>query len=579
MRRLPPSVLFSCLVACAPSPLAWCAEEAPVASATPAPTAGLAEATAALQSGNAAKARGILDALVQREPANAKAWRMLGSVALQLADAAAARTAFESALKIEPEAPQALVGMAQVHVAERKPDAAFDWLAKARATRRYDTSQLPYDPLLAAIAKDPRMAALMPTPSDFRDPFVEPTTLLREWPGEAVNDQFGWIARGIGDVDGDGAPDFVTSAPTRTVGGANAGRVYVYSTKSGKLLWSADGKPGDQLGTGLESAGDGNCDGVPDVVAGGPGGDVAFLYSGADGKVLHAFAPRTKGNQFGQHASGIGDFDGDGCTDVAIGAPGPQGPPAAGAKAPPAGYVYVYSGKTGKRLALLTGERAGDGYGSSVTGAVVGKHRFIVVGAGRGGPANTGRVYVYRDLGGKPAFVIEADGTGAALGAMFVAVPGDTDGDGVPDIYASDWSNAAKGRSTGRVYVHSGATGKRLLTLTGETEGEGFGTTHARTGDVDGDGHDDLIVGSWQYAGAALSGGRATLVSGRDGKVLATYTCRTPGDTFGFDAVGLGDTDGDGTVDFLVTSAWSAVSGFHSGRVLLISSGIKRAGS
>ena len=124
---------------------------------------------------------------------------------------------------------------------------------------------------------------------------------------------------------------------------------------------------------------------------------------------------------------------------------------------------------------------------------------------------------------------------------MFLSVIGDVDGDGVPDMYASDFTNAAKGPSTGRVYVHSGTDGRRLLTLTGETAGEGFGIGPATAGDVDGDGHDDLIVGAWQYAGAAVSGGRAYLYSGKDGALLKTYTCRMPGDTFGFDAVGMGD--------------------------------------
>ena len=103
--------------------------------------------------------------------------------------------------------------------------------------------------------------------------------------------------------------------------------------------------------------------------------------------------------------------------------------------------------------------------------------------------------------------MIEADETGAALGAMFVSVLGDVDADGVPDVYASDWSNAAKGPSTGRIYVHSGKDGRRIFALTGETPGEGFGIGPATAGDVDHDGHADLIVGSWQYAGAAVSGG------------------------------------------------------------------------
>ena len=154
---------------------------------------------------------------------------------------------------------------------------------------------------------------------------------------------------------------------------------------------------------------------------------------------------------------------------------------------------------------------------------------------------------MYKALTPKPAFVIDADDTGAALGAMFLSTVGDIDHDGVPDIYASDFSNAAKGPPTGRIYVHSGADGRRLLTLTGETAGEGFGVGPANAGDVDGDGHDDLIIGAWQYGGAAISGGRAYLYSGKDGHLMKTSRVVFPGDTFGFDAVGIGDVDGDGT--------------------------------
>ncbi|MHA4915584.1 hypothetical protein, partial [Enterococcus faecium] len=61
-----------------------------------------------------------------------------------------------------------------------------------------------------------------------------------------------------------------------------------------------------------------------------------------------------------------------------------------------------------------------------------------------------------------------------------------------------------------------------------------------------------------------------------DARLLATFTCRVPGDTFGFDAVGLGDVDHDGIDDLLITSGWSAVNGHHSGRVFVISSGVTR---
>jgi hypothetical protein len=201
----------------------------------------------------------------------------------------------------------------------------------------------------------------------------------------------------------------------------------------------------------------------------------------------------------------------------------------------------------------------------------------LMVGAPQAGPQKKGRVYIYDQLSTKPKYVIEGDEAAKTFGAMFLSIVGDVDADGVPDMYISDWQNAAKGPSTGRTYVHSGKDGHRLFTLTGETAGEGFGTCPAPAGDVDRDGHDDLIVGAWQYGGAAVSGGRCSLYSGKDGKLLKTYTCRTPGDTFGFDAVGMGDVDGDGSVDFLITSGWSGVHGFHSGRVFLISSGVAAA--
>ena len=93
------------------------------------------------------------------------------------------------------------------------------------------------------------------------------------------------------------------------------------------------------------------------------------------------------------------------------------------------------------------------------------------------------------------AFVIESDDKGVRLGGMFVSVVGDVDGDGTRDIYASDWAHGALGPTTGRVYVHSGSTGERLLTLTGESAGDGFGIGPADAGDVNADGYPDLIVG------------------------------------------------------------------------------------
>ena len=529
----------------------------------------MGSAMARLQASDYAGAARILEQVTAREPQNGRALRNLALAYQNLKQWDRAIEANRRALEVEPAMPTPLFSLGVVYALKGDKELAFSWLARAKATRRIDMSQVEATPELAVLKSDPSYASLLPTRADFDDPFVEPVKIIREWDGEAANDQFGWIARNLGDVDRDGVPDVVTSAPSSNHGGNDAGRIYVYSTKSGKLLWAADGTAGDELGTGVEAAGDTNADGIPDVIASAPGGGYAKVYSGRDGHVLLTLRAEKKDDEFGHHASGAGDVDHDGFADVIVGAPSSS---AAGDKA---GRAYVYSGKDGRLLLTLSGERAGDSFGSTVAGFADKDRTLLIVGAPGAGPKHTGRTYVYDALSSTPKFIIESDEAGSQLGAMFVSVPGDVDGDGFPDVYASDWHNNAKGPSTGRVYVYSGKTGSHLLTLTGETAGEGFGTSPSVAGDVDGDGHADLIVGAWQYSGAAVGGGRAYLYSGKDGHLMKTFTCRTPGDTFGFDSVTLGDVDKDDTADFLITSGWSGVHGFHSGRVFIVDSGVK----
>jgi hypothetical protein len=222
-------------------------------------------------------------------------------------------------------------------------------------------------------------------------------------------------------------------------------------------------------------------------------------------------------------------------------------------------------------LLALQGTGDGDQFGSAVAGAVANDGTsLVVVGAGGGGPNGTGRVFVYRDLQADPFFVLDSDETGGWLGGMFVSVPGDVNADGIPDVYASDWANAARGPQTGRIYVLSGADGAHLLTLTGETAGEGFGTSPSDAGDLDGDGYADLAVGAWQHASAAPGGGRISVYSGKTGTLMWTLTGRVMGETLGFDSTGMGDVDGDGVGDLLVTSAWSFVNGPRSGRMYIV---------
>ena len=531
-------------------------------------TAVLATARTALQNADYRGALNILEPAMNILGSNATAWRNLGVAHLKLRESAAAEQAFLKALALEPKNANLLMFLGITAAQAGQTEVAFQWLLKAKATRRVDMTQLESEADAKTLREDPRYGALLPRPEDFAHPFVEPVNIIREWDGEAAGDQFGWIARVIGDVDGDGVNDFVTSAPTKNLGGEDAGRIYVYSGRTGELLWKVDGAPGDQLGTGIEAAGDINKDGIPDVIGSAPGIDTVYVYSGRNGQVLLTLRGETKGDTFGAHVASVGDVDGDGYSDIIVGAPGNN----AGGKG--AGRAYLYSGKAGQLLLTLTGERAGDALGSTVGGYSDAKHNLLLVGAPGAGTHRSGRVYVYRHLSQKPAFFFDADPTGVALGYMFVSVLGDVDGDDFPDVFASDWSDGSKGPGTGKAYVYSGRTGRRLYTFTGETAGEGFGTTKSVAGDVTGDGRADLIIGSWQYSREAEGGGRAYLYDGRSGHLLKTYSSRVPGDTFGFDAVGMNTRDVNGQSELLITAGWSAVHGYHSGRIFLISSGI-----
>ncbi len=357
-----------------------------------APEPTLQTAIGRLQANDAAGAARILEEVTNREPRNGRAWRNLGLANQKIKNLDRAASAYERALEVDASVPTPMIQLAVINALNHDNEGAFNWLNKAKATRKLDMTQLEATPEFASLKGDLRYAGLLPTRKDFDDPFVEPVKILREWDGEAANDQFGWIARNIGDVDRDGIPDFVTSAPTNNGGGEAAGRVYVYSTKSGKLLWKTDGRAHDQLGTGLEAAGDVNGDGIPDVVASAPGGGYVNIYSGRDGHILRTLKAENLGDDFGRHVEGVGDLNRDGYADVIVGAPNNSGP---GDKA---GRAYVYSGKDGTILLTLNGERAGDNFGSAVAGASDKNHIFLMVGAPAAGPNHTGRTYVYDGL-------------------------------------------------------------------------------------------------------------------------------------------------------------------------------------
>ncbi len=505
----------------------------------------------------------LLSRLSQRQSDDAHVWLALGQAAGGLNMTAQAAAAFEKAYADPKLAMRAARALFLLHAGTGEHDQAYRWFQTLERRHAGDLSGLAARPEVANLQGDARFNILFPGKIKFEPPFLERARIIHEWRGAKAGDEFGWIARAAGDVDGDRITDVVISAPAHPPYGDGTGIIYLYSGRSGDLLWKHVGSRGGLLGNGLEAAGDVNRDGVPDVIAGAPGINKAYVLSGRDGSVLMTLSGEAGDEGFGTKATGIGDFNGDGYPELAVGAP--EDPAGAGKSAYP-GYAYVFSGRDGKLLLRL----AGAGPHAQMGSALAGGHGLFIVGAGGEGPRHAGRIYVYDKLGGKPKFVRDADATGVALGAMFVSIAGDMNGDGIPDVYASDWANGAHGRFSGRIYVYSGADGTALIRLDGQSAGEGFGTCAAKTGDVNGDGRADLVIGSWQYHGGAWSGGRVAVYSGADGRVLQSFTGRVPGDTLGFDAVGVGDVDGDGHTDYLITSAWSMVNGIRSGRAYIV---------
>ncbi len=169
-------------------------------------------------------------------------------------------------------------------------------------------------------------------------------------PSLANMDQFGSSMSGIGDLNGDGVLDMVVGALGDSTDGSLRGAVYVLFMKvdgtvssTVKIADNINGGPSlaniDQFGSSVSEIGDLNGDGVIDMAVGAFGdsiggnqkGAVYVLFMKADGTANSSLkiADNTNGglslmdyDLFGNSVSGIGDLNGDGVLDMAVGALG-----------------------------------------------------------------------------------------------------------------------------------------------------------------------------------------------------------------------------------------------------------------
>lgn len=256
------------------------------------------------------------------------------------------------------------------------------------------------------------------------------------WSGEH-DGLFGNVVTPVPDLDGDGQGDVLVGQPAAALPDGPHGIVTAFRL-DGTPIWRIVGQLGQSLGWYVARAGDQTGDGIEDVWIGAPAsvGGFVYLASGADGGISMTISAPPGAGQFGWHLAPLGDLDGDGRNDLAIGAP------TAIVAGLYYGQLHVVSA-TGAALYTLVGEFPDHQFGIMATGL------------------------------------------------------DDIDGDGVPDLAVSAPGGEIETSPGGsEIQIISGATGSRMRLLTSSTDGEQFGRMLALLDDLDGDGFRDLAIGA-----------------------------------------------------------------------------------
>ena len=334
------------------------------------------------------------------------------------------------------------------------------------------------------------------------------------------------------------------------------------------------------VGSNIRIAGDLNHDGVNDVIVPYPRasvGDMAaaghvFVFSGRTrAPLLSLDDPQPQARaRFGASAFGIGDVNGDGVPDIAVGAPGQD----VGGNAAQ-GRVYVFSGKDGHLLYTVDDPvpqakaSFGTGFGTG-TGDLNGDRvpDFVEVATGQGpcAPAPNsfkcvGAAYAFSGKDGHLLYTMPNPSGQPGFYGQGTSDPGDVTGDGVDDILIGDSGALVDGNANqGRAYLFDGRNG-RLLRIFDDPHPQAnafFGDVHGERGapgDLDHDGVPDIYVDAdGQNAPTVPSAGQAYVFSGKTGALVRTISSPLPQTNgfFGYYFSQAADLNGDGTPDLLI---------------------------
>ncbi len=404
--------------------------------------------------------------------------------------------------------------------------------------------------------------------------------------GVAIDDQSGAAVTGIGDINGDGRDDLLIGATAR----GNSGGFFIF-TRPG-FSYVVFGRAG----------------GFPSVVNLG-------TLNGVDGFRLDGV---TAGDAVGAAASAAGDLNGDGWNDLIIGAP------LADANGEDSGSSYVVYGRNAFPAAISlgalnggdgfridgvsAGDRAGSGFSMGDFNGD-GQSDLIVSAAGVDDTElRFGSCYVLfgRSSGGFPTVFnlgalngsngIRIDGAlGAHIGNFPAATAGDVNGDGIDDmifgapfsspdpsgtIFVAGSSYVLYGKSTpfAPVFNLDGVDGSNGFRLDGVGTFDFAGQPATGAGDINGDGFDDLAIGTPGANPYGEDSGSTYIVFGQSAAFPAAFGLGVlngsngfrldgpdSGDRSGSTVAAAGDFNGDGFDDVVVGAAFSDAGGSETG--------------
>jgi hypothetical protein len=338
--------------------------------------------------------------------------------------------------------------------------------------------------------------------------------VLWTWDGDQTGAHLGNLGDALGDLDGDGYDDVLTSEPEFTAGTTkHAGRILVFSGKDGSPLLQVDGDSQRNLGGLVCGTGDVDGDGAPDLAVGNFQQTRVTLLSGATGAPIRGLkSPRNPADSFGTVISNAGDLDGDSVPDLLVG----ESDCYYNADA----IVVAFSGKTGSviwqtsigycgysslgYILRVVDDLNGDGFpewcvGSQNSPPSGGNQCQVKVYSGKDGS--------FLSYINEPQWLYQCWDCTYAFGAA-IAPAGDVDGDAVPDLAISD--PRSLDRFGGDVFFYSGLDGTMLFHFSAAPGALALGIGLEGGVDFDHDGHLDVLAGDTYDATNGLGAGSAS---------------------------------------------------------------------